>query len=179
MIITINGMPGAGKGTAAKYLAKKLGLKYYSMGDMRGEIAKEKGLTIAQLNKLGEKERWTDKLVDDFQKKLQNKDNLILDGRLSWHFIPNSIKILFLVNLKEGSKRIFQTERKDEKYKNLKDALKAVKERINSDMKRYKKYYGIKNIYGLNKYDIVIDTSYFTIGQMCKKVLKAVKAFER
>ena len=78
MRLTINGIPGSGKSTAAKLLAKKLKLKYYGMGQMRREIAKERGLSIAELNKIGEKDAWTDNAVDDFQKKLVKKDKLFL-----------------------------------------------------------------------------------------------------
>ena len=90
MIITINGTPGSGKSTVAKFLAKKLKLRHYSMCDLRRKMALEKGMTIDELNKIGEKEAWTDKDADNCQKKLGKKeDNFIIDGRLSWFFIPN------------------------------------------------------------------------------------------
>ena len=41
MIITISGLPGSGKSTIGKMLAKKLGYKFYSMGDLRGKIEKK------------------------------------------------------------------------------------------------------------------------------------------
>jgi cytidylate kinase len=177
MRITINGIPGSGKSTVAKYLAKKLKFKYYGIGRMRREIAKEKGMTIAELNKLGEKEAWTDIEIDDFQKKLAKKDNFIADGRLSWNFIPNSIKIFLTVKPEIGAKRIFKEKRKEERYENVKGEMRALKERLKSDVKRYKKYYGIKNIYDLKNYDIIIDTSDMSRGQMKKAVLNAILKF--
>jgi len=91
MRITINGIAGSGKSTVAKYLAKRFKLKYYGMGEIRREMAKKRGITLSELDKLGEKKSFTDKLEDNFQKKLRKKDNIIVDGRLSWYFIPNSI----------------------------------------------------------------------------------------
>jgi predicted cytidylate kinase len=179
MIITINGMPGAGKGTVSRYLARKMRLKYYGIGMMRREIAKKRGMTIAELNKLGEKEVWTDKLVDDFQKKLRKKDNFIADGWLSWHFIPNSIKLFLYVRPEIGAKRIFQAKRSEEGYKNIKDAQKGIKKRIIRTSWRYRKYYGIKNLYDISNYDIIIDTSYLTIDKMCKEILDAVNAYKK
>ena len=108
MIITISGWPGSGKTTVGKLLARKLNYKFYSMGNLRGKTALEKNLTIDQLNKIGEDESWTDKDVDEYQKKLGEKeDNLIVEGRLSFHFIPKSLKIFLKVDQIIGAARIF------------------------------------------------------------------------
>ena len=178
MRITINGTPGSGKGTVSKYLAKKFRLKHYDIGEMRREMAKKEGMSIWNLNKLGEKEAWTDRLVDNFQKKLRKKENILVDGRLAWHFIPNSIKILLTVKPEIGAKRIMKSRRKEEKYRSIKEGTKAVKERLKSDIKRYKKYYGIKNLYDLRNYDIIIDTSKMSIKQMKKAVERAVLRYQ-
>jgi cytidylate kinase len=180
MIITINGTPGSGKSTVAKFLAKKLRLKHYSMGDLRRKMALERGMNIDELDKLGEKNVWTDKDVDDYQKKLGKKeDNFVIDGRLSWHFIPSSLKIFLKADLKKAAERIFKKGRKSEKkYKNSGEVLKEIKSRMNSEAKRYKKYYKITDVNALKNYDIVIDTSYLTIPQMEKAVYNAVKKYQ-
>jgi len=175
--ITISGLPGAGKNTTSKFIAKKLKLKHYSVGDFRRDLAAKKHMTIHQLNKLGEKSIWSDKIADDWQKALAKKDNFIIDGRLSWYFIPNSIKVFLKVSELEGAKRIFLERRKSEgKYKSLKQVVSANKERVKSDIKRYKKYYKL-NPYALEHYDIIIDTSNLSKKQMNNAVLKAVQRF--
>ena len=180
MIITINGLPGAGKSTLARYLAKKFKLKYYSIGQIRREIALKKGLTIDELNKLGEKDPSTDKPIDNFQKNLANEDNIIVDGRLSWHFIPKSIKIFLKVDMRKGAERIMKAKRKSERpYKSLNDAIKEIKQRIKSDKKRNKKYYNINNIYNIKNYDIIIDTTNLSIRGMCNTAEKVVKGFRK
>jgi len=78
MKITIAGKPGAGKSTITKILAKKLGYKYCSIGDLRGEIAQEHGLTIDELNEIGKKEIWVHEKAD--QKTIEigkTKENYI------------------------------------------------------------------------------------------------------
>ena len=174
--VAIMGPSGSGKSTIAKILAKKLKLKHYSIGDLRGKIAVKHNLTIDELNKIGEKQRWTDKEADDYQIKLTKKNNFIIDGRLSFFFIPKSIKIFLDVNLKTGAKRIFKAgKRPDEKkYKNVDDVLKETINRIKSDKKRYKKYYNI-NPYLKKHYDLFLDTSKLNIKQVVEKVLGFVK----
>ena len=59
-----------------------------------------------------------------------------------------------------------------------KDVLEEMKERIKSDVKRYRKYYRINNLYGIKNYDIIIDTSYLTVSEMNRAVYEAVKAYK-
>ncbi|NIO22939.1 MAG: AAA family ATPase, partial [Candidatus Aenigmarchaeota archaeon] len=73
MIITIAGQAGSGKSSVAEFLAKRLGFKRYSMGDLRRKAAYERGMTLAEFNKLGEKDDFTDRFVDELQEKLGKK----------------------------------------------------------------------------------------------------------
>lgn len=159
MIITISGKPGSGKSTIADILAKKFGMKRFSAGDFRRELAKKKGMTIGELNKLGEKEFFTDKDADEWQKKIgKTEDNFIIDGRLSYHFIPGSLKIFLDASPETGAKRIMKQKREEENFSDLKTAIKYWHQRINSDKKRYKKYYNL-DPYKLNNFDFVLDSS--------------------
>jgi CMP/dCMP kinase len=176
MIITISGKPGSGKSTVANALAKKLGLKRYSVGDFRREMAKKRGLTMEELNKLGEKEQFTDKDADDWQVEIGKKeDNFIIDGRLSYYFIPKSIKILLNVNPEVGAERIRGDNRIEEKSESKEHAVKMWETRINSDIKRYKQYYNI-NPYEERNYDLVLDTSNITADQAVSKLLEFIKS---
>ena len=65
MIISIGGVPGSGKTSVAKILGQRLSMAFYSMGGLRAKMATERGLTIDELNALGEKDRTTDTSVDD------------------------------------------------------------------------------------------------------------------
>lgn len=114
MKITMSGEAGAGKGTLKGGLKQKLGYETWSMGDMRREVDKKHGLTIHELNEIGKKEEWTDKETDEFQKKLGKKDNIIVNGRLSWYFIPDSFKIYLETNDREAAKRKFEQKKGSE-----------------------------------------------------------------
>jgi len=175
MIITISGQAGSGKSTVAAALAKKLGFRHYSIGDIRRKMAKERGITLAELNKLGEKEMFTDKDVDGYQKGLGEKeDNFVIDGRLSFHFIPHSVKVYLKADINARVKRVFQDERTEEHFHNTEDTKKALEEREKSDTKRYKKYYNL-DCNDRKHYDLVIDSSEIPAENAVEKILKFVK----
>ena len=67
MIISLNGLPGAGKSTVKNIIAQTLNLKSYSMGDIRGKMAIERGMTIDEFNAMGMNESFTDNDVDHYQ----------------------------------------------------------------------------------------------------------------
>ena len=177
MIISISGKAGSGKSTIARLLSKKLGLKHYSSGDFMRDIAKENKLTLLELSKLAEKEIWVDKELDSRQKKLGEKeDNFVIDGRLSWHFIPKSAKIYLDVEDKAAAKRIWgdKINRKEESYKDIKELAKKLNQRQASEIKRYKKYYNL-NYHDKKNYDLIIDTSNLTPDTIVKNIIGFVK----
>lgn len=182
MIISLSGNNGSGKSTIARQLAEKFSWPHYSMGDIRRRVAKKMGLTLAEYNKLGEHDPKTDKPVDDYQIKLgQKKDNFIIDGRLSWYFIPHSFKIFLYAKPEIGAKRIYkdvqnsQKRNEDRNLKSEKDVLKSIRARVKSDKLRYKKYYNL-DPYKAKNYDLYLDTSFLTPAQVFRTVLKEIKA---
>ncbi|MBI4139206.1 cytidylate kinase family protein [Candidatus Uhrbacteria bacterium] len=165
MIISISGVPGSGKTSVAKILAERLGMNFYSMGGLRGKMAVERGLTIDELNALGEREAFTDNDVDDYQKKLgQIEDNFVIEGRLSWHFIPRSFKIFLTCDPHEAARRIYEARRQTDDrtdepaYQHVKATEEAVRKRVASDALRYQKYYGL-DVHDPSQYDLVLDTT--------------------
>jgi len=176
MIITISGRQGAGKSTVTEKLAKKLGYKSCSMGDLRGRIAIKHGLTIDELNEIGKKHIWTDKEADDELIRIgKEENNYVIDTWIGYHFIPNSKKIFLDVDSMVGTKRIFRDQRPDEQKKDsVKEVKKMLEKRLHDSWKRYKKYY---NIDFLNKknYDLVIDTTNLIADETVNKILLFIK----
>lgn len=168
-------MPGSGKSTVGKILAERLGYKFYSMGDLRGKLAMDRGLTIDELNEIGKNEDWTDREADEYQKKLgETEDNFVIDGWISFHFIPRAFKIFLDADLDVAAKRIFAHQRPDEapagNATEIKERLAA---RVENTDARYKKYYDI-SFRDKSKFDLVIDTNKISSQQTADKILAAL-----
>ena len=145
-------------------------------------MAKKKGMDIDEFNKLGEKDDFTDRIVDEYQEELgRKKDNFVIDSRISFYFIPRSVKIFLDISLDEAAKRIFNEPKKNKekrnepKYNNIKDVKNEIIRRMQSDSSRYKKYYKI-DWSDKNNYDIVINTNKLTIEQTVEKMIKYLKS---
>ena len=176
MIITICGQAGSGKSTVGRLLAKKLRLRYYSIGSLRGRMAKERGMDINELNELGESEDLTDKEVDSWQSELGKKeDDFVIVGRTSFHFIPKSFKVRLTVDPKVGAERVFSdlANRTDESYSSLEEAKEALSRRDSSDRKRYVKWYGLD--IEDSRFDLVIDTTKIPAEEVVKRIVSALK----
>lgn len=175
MIITISGQAGNNKTEVAKYLSKKLKTKYYSIGELRKQMASKRNMTLLELNKLGEKRNFTDKEVDDYQQKLgEEKGNYIIAGRLSYNFIPDSIKILLKSHIRTRADRIFNKEKRQERFRDIGDAIVSLIERENSDQKRWLKYYNIDCTSEL-QYDLIIDTDNLNTEEITNKIFRFIR----
>ena len=174
MIITISGTPGSGKSSIAKAVAKRMNYRFYSAGDVRGQYALERGMTIDELNKLAEKDPASDLLVDEYMRQISAKeDNIVVDARLGFYFIPNSIKVFIDADADVRANRILKSSRKDEHYNNFNEAKKAIQRRIESDIRRYRHIYNI-NPYETRHYDLMVDSTEKSIESAAGEIYRFV-----
>jgi len=182
MIISISGNQGSGKSTIATKLAEQLHWPRYYMGGMRREAAKKRGLTLAEYNKLGETDPNTDLEVDLYQQELgRTQDNFIVEGRTSWHFIPQSFKIFIYVKDEVGAQRIFdefktknlEARQNEDKFQTYEEVLASIRKRHQGDKKRYQKYFGI-DVFDPANYDFYLDTTKLDREQAYKAVWEVV-----
>lgn len=182
MIITISGTPGSGKSTAAEMLAKKLKAERIYVGGIRRELAREKGMTLQELNQYAATHPETDVDVDTkaaaLARELEKKRKIVIvEGRTQFHFLPDSVKIFMKVNPEEGAKRIWkdlqnkaaQEKRNEGNIPSFEVMKKRIYEREEEDAQRYKKYYQIDHR-DESQYDLIIDTTYLTPEKTVEKI---------
>ena len=108
-------------------------------------IAKKRGVSLMELSKMAENDPSIDRELDEMTKRLADKDNLVIDSRLAFHFLPNSVKIFLDVDEKESAKRVFNDLRPEERENtSLKKTLENLRKRKLSEIRRYRNYYNIK-----------------------------------
>ncbi|MFH1366987.1 MAG: (d)CMP kinase [Patescibacteria group bacterium] len=181
MIISISGKPGSGKSTIAKRLAQDLGYKRYYMGDIFRAASKKKNLTLVEYLKLGEKDHSIDKEVDKQLSEIgKREDNLVIEGRTAYHFIPQSLKIFLDVDENIGAKRVFEDfkinsmRNEARQVTNVEDVLQINRERMKSDEKRYREIYGI-DVFNPDNFDFFLDTTSFSKEEEYQKIFKYIK----
>ena len=171
-IITITGTPGSGKSTLARLLAERLGYRHYSIGDLRRKFATEKHITLAELNRRSETgEEDTDTQFDEYQQRLAREErDCIIDSRLGWHFLPQSIKLFIDADERVRAQRILLRDSVAERPISVHHAIQMNRERPASDRQRYIKYYNL-DPFEKGHYDLVLDSSATTPEQLTEAVL--------
>jgi cytidylate kinase len=173
-IITIAGKPGSGKSTTSRLVSEALGFTKFSSGDFFREIANERGIDVLEANKVAEDEREIDHMVDQRLRDLgAAEDNLVIDSRMAWHWMPYSFRVYLDLDLVVAAERIIAHHegRKDETIPDSPEAYAAtLQARLDSEAKRYLELYDA-NPYDPSNYDLVVDTAANNPEEVAKIIL--------
>ncbi|MDP3740968.1 MAG: AAA family ATPase [bacterium] len=161
-IITINGFPGSGKSSTAKGVARKLQYEHFSSGDFFREMAKARGLTVEEINFAAEKQKEIDFEVDNVLKKIgKEKNDMVIDSRLAFHWIPDSFKVFLDLEPKVAANRTFAQIQKEgrtsQSGQSIEEVLINTFKRRESEQKRYQDLYDV-DINNKTRFDLVVDT---------------------
>jgi cytidylate kinase len=176
-IITIAGRPGSGKSSTAKAVAAQLGFKHHSSGDLLRSLGAEMGLDILQTNLTAEKDAELDRRVDERQTQMgKTEDQLVVDARMAWHFIPSSFKVFLDLDLVTAAQRVLagiDEARISSEHipRDPKEYAEMLKLRLESEARRYKTKYDA-NPYDTSNYDLVVDTAAHNLEGVVALVIK-------
>lgn len=175
LVIAISGPPGSGTTTIGKKLAKKLKLDFFSPGLYFKKLSKERNESKAALKLLKTRFGSGEELhkhIDELQIKMAEKGNIVVEGTLSIHFLKDvsNCKIWLDTPLEIRAKR---TSKRDKlPWKKL---MQDIREREGIERKLWKKVYGFDYFDQKNQADLVLDTSYMSVGRTVNKILEFIK----
>ncbi|MGR8978544.1 MAG: cytidylate kinase family protein [Gammaproteobacteria bacterium] len=159
-IITLSGDIGSGKSSVAAELKNLTGFDIIGTGKIQRAIAERRGVTTLELNKISETDRSIDDEIDNYVINIgKSSDNLIIDSRLAWHFIPDAFKVYLAVDPKVGAERVFNDSRSDENNPTLEATLENNLKRQEIEDQRFFRLYHV-HFRNHDNYDLVIDTSH-------------------
>lgn len=169
--ITISGYAGTGKSTVGKMLAEKLNYKFLSVGNFAREFAEKKfGMSINEFQAKCKKEPGLDDFVNfKFRDICNSTENFVADFRLGFHFVENSLNILFVLSEKEAFERLSKAGRAMEQTD-----FKSIRKRNENMRQRFIERFGV-DFADENNYDLVIDTNKKTPLEITEQILAATR----
>lgn len=175
--ISITGDLGSGKSTVCKLIEKQHSLKVYSIGSIQRSLAQKYNMSILDFNKHMETHMEIDEEIDNMLAEIGRRDeDMILDSRLAWHFVPQSFKVYLAVDINSAVQRICSSDRGEvESYSSLEDAKTKILQRKLSENYRYMSKYKV-DCSDMKNYDIVIDTTCRTPQETADILIKALKS---
>ena len=171
VVIVISGKPGSGKSTMAKTIADRYDIKHVSAGDIMRNEAKElgfqtKGVGFLKFHQFADVNEEIDLRVDEIIKKQAKRGEVVIDGWLAGHTVENAdIKVYLRTPEEVAAERVSKRE-----GITVENALELNKEREMENLERWKRLYGI-DVSDLSPYNIIIDTSLWSIEEMNKIII--------
>ncbi len=145
-------------------------MELVSMGDVFRKLAQDRCMSLEEFGLLAQRDEKIDRKLDEEQKKIaKEKDNIILEGRLSGFLVDADLKVWLKAPLKIRAERIAKRENKS-----ISKAMAEASEREECERERYLKYYNL-DIQDLSVYDLVIDSTRWSPEEITEIVVKAVE----
>ena len=170
MIITIGGLAGTGTTTTAELLSEKLDIPYISAGSVFRDMANENGMSVLEFSEFAEGNDDIDKEIDRRQAEIaESSDNLIVEGRLSAHFVDADLRLWLVTPFDVRSQRIAERE-----SKSVDVAKNEIIIREKSEALRYMDIHNI-DINNMDIYDLIINTDTFDPDKVTGIILTILK----
>jgi len=164
-IITISGKPGSGKSSTADKVAELLGYTRHSSGDMVRRVLKRNGLTLEEYNQKAADDHDLDDQIDEELRALRELEDIVVDSRLGFYWLPESFKVYLDLDLDVATARIFKDVTANSSRSgveggdhSLSSVAHSVSQRMLDEQVRFQKLYGV-NPYDESQFDLIIDTA--------------------
>jgi CMP/dCMP kinase len=172
MIVTVSGEIGAGKSTVARALARALGLRYLSAGEIFRDEARRRGVTLAALGRLAEQDHAIDQALDRMQIEAARQGGILIDSRLSGWLIDGDLRIWLRAPLSIRAGRIAARDGVP-----VGRAQAEVQAREESERRRYREIYRV-DLSDLTRYHVIVDTGMWTAEEIVDALLRLARKFQ-
>jgi cytidylate kinase len=173
VIVTVGGLPGAGKTTVARKVSEELGLKHVNMGEIFRGLAESRAMTLEEFGAFARRNPEVDRSVDGKALEVAKGGKVLLEGRLTGPMLKRNGVEAFQVwldaPLKVRAQRIASRD-----GLSFASAVAATQAREKVEWDRYFEIYGI-DLRETDGYDLVIDTSDKAPDEVAAQVIAAVK----
>jgi CMP/dCMP kinase len=175
--VVINGDLGSGKSTVSGLLARRLGIRRISVGDLYREMARQRGVTALQLNLHAELDDKIDHYVDHLQRDIAaSGERLVVDSRLAWFFFHDALKVHLITDPVVAAYRVLGRPADTvERYTSVAEARQRLAERSESERLRFTERYGADKT-RLRNYDLVCDSTRATPQEIVARIVEALSA---
>lgn len=177
MTVAIGGPIGVGKSTVAQALAHRLGLPCVSAGSVFRELARRRGVSVVELNRIAEDDPAIDRDLDRLQAELARVGPCVVESRLAGWVVEADLKVWLDAPLEIRAARVAGREGQGSG-----DAHRDLVAREQSEWSRYRMLYGIE-MDDRTPFHVVIDTSRWDpetivdiLEQLARKMRHAAQA---
>lgn len=172
--MTITGLPGTGTSSAAHAVANELGFAYFSSGSLFRAIAKRRGVSVEELNRIAESSKEIDDEVDDALRALGEQEGLVIDSRIAYHWIPDSFKVCLAADPMIAAERIYAhivtSGRESQHAESVQEVFDLGNQRRESEQRRYLDRYGI-DVADDSPFDLRIDSGNKGLDAVVEEIL--------
>lgn len=174
-VIAVSGSPGSGKTTYARHLSNELGLRFISGGMVFRELAREKGLSLIELNRLASIDPRIDIELERRLFKEALKGGSVIESHLAGWTLRGVADVLIYIkaDLSTRVKRISKRENKE-----IDEVIIETAWREAIEAQRFYSLYAI-DLTDLSHFDIVLDTTYLTEEEAKEILLFLTKSILR
>jgi predicted cytidylate kinase len=174
MLITISGLPGSGKTTVARLVARDLGLEHVYAGNIFRQQAEAQGLSLEEYVRRAENDPTIDRELDHQMELRAGRGQAVLEGRLA-AFMADRAGAAALKVFLDASEAVRAERISGREGGVAAEGLREIQMRETSDHRRYLDLYGV-DYHDRSRYDLVMETDRRTPEDLARAIVDEARA---